>query len=52
MRLVVALTVGLVVMVVVWTIRSNGFDAALLFLTIVTLAGVVEIAFRSAARRG
>ncbi|MGI8594907.1 MAG: hypothetical protein ACR2ML_11180 [Solirubrobacteraceae bacterium] len=51
MRLVVALTFGLVVMVVVWAVMGNGFDALLLFLTIFTLAAVVEIAHRAAPQR-
>jgi len=51
MRLVVALTIALVAYVVVWALRSNGFDAFLLLLTILTLAAVVEIALQSASRR-
>ena len=51
MRLVVALTVGLVAYVLAWAIKKNGFDAFVLLLTILTLAAVVEIALQSASRR-
>jgi type IV secretory pathway TrbL component len=52
MRLVAALTFGLVVMMVVWALLRNGFDATLLFLAIFTLAAVVEILLASSRRRG
>ncbi len=50
MRLVAALTFGLVVMVVAYALTPNGFDATLLFLAIFTLAAVVEILLRSRSR--
>jgi hypothetical protein len=46
MRLVVALTTGLVLWVVVWAITGRGFDAMLVLVAVLLLAGTTEIALR------
>lgn len=46
MRLVVALTTGLVLWIVVWAITGRGFDSMLVLIAILLLAGTTEIALR------
>jgi hypothetical protein len=45
-RLVVALTIGLVLWVIVWAITGRGFDAMLALVAVLVLAGTIEIALR------